>query len=155
MNSILDEGHPTLSGSISADVAIRNILGVDLQLDPPRNVYSRGWGTHGVCASQIVCSWSPITEDVKHRTTAITFDFTTDDFPLAISLELQRYSRRYLLLERPVLTLQRPQDQTAHVLPIYITQSSPLNSLLCLDVTGLYLETNYLTAVSNMPRRHI
>lgn len=100
-NPILDDGNPTSTGSIASASRLCDLVGISISLDPPRNIYRRGWGCEGLEPTTVICSWTLTLQDLEGKVTHVTFDLFDDDSPLIIGLYVTKYGRTDFLSDPP------------------------------------------------------
>lgn len=129
-NPILDEGSPTSTGSVKAASTLCDAIGIPLTLDPPRDVYQRGWGPTASNAVLITSSWTLTIQDMHDKAVSLTFDLSEDDSPLVIGLDAKRHSITDNLSTPARLILNRPKDKGPRSLPCYFDNSDRLRQRL-------------------------
>lgn len=119
LSPILDEESPTSTGSTISSLILCEVLGRRFVVEQSNRQCRRGWGCNALDLQPIIFSWSLTVQDIYNSPATIAFDFTDNDSPLIIRLNIQKFSRRSFLKSLPTVEFQRPNDGFLRFLPIY------------------------------------
>lgn len=110
VNPIIDTGAPTSTGGTEEAAKLCQILGIQLNLSPPRAIYQHGWGTECAQAQHIRHTWYLTLFDINGLPTTIAFDLVNGSSPLIIGLDVKRFGNTINIGREKVLQFKRPQD---------------------------------------------
>lgn len=130
-NPILDEGAPTSTGGIENAATLCDILGIPLNLDPPRERYYHGWGDGCYGAKMVVCSWTLTVHDTTGKPTALTFDLVPGSSPLIIGMDIRAHCDTFNRDKQKYVRMKRPSDAEERILFTYLV---PDDNRLRLDI---------------------
>lgn len=119
-NPIFDVGAPTSTGALNQVTHLCDVLGIALNLEPPRSTYMHGWGTDCLDAKPVVCSWTVTFADTQGNPTSFTFDIVKGDSPLVMGLDVGRHTDSHNLTAKPLIKILRPRDNALRILKTYI-----------------------------------
>ena len=97
-----------------------DVLGIPLELDPPREVHLHGWGDTCLGARQVVCSWTLTVHGTQGKPISLTFDLVPGSSPLIVGNDVRQYCNTYNLEEQPYLRIRRPTDDGDRYLLTYL-----------------------------------
>ncbi|CDF33830.1 unnamed protein product [Chondrus crispus] len=126
-NPIFDVGAPTSTGGLNQVTHICDVLGITLNVEPPRSEYMHGWGIDCLDAKQVVCSWNVTIADTEGKPTSLTFDIVEGDSPLVIGLDIGRHTDSHNLTDKPFIKILRPHDNAPRRFNTYIAADDKRN----------------------------
>lgn len=119
-----DEGAPTSNEGIENVITLCDVLGIPVEIDPPRERYYHGWGEECNGATMIICSWPTTIHDINGSSTKFTFDLVSGKSPLILGQDVRELCDIFNPTGQQYIKMRRPQDVTDKYLYTYLVDSN-------------------------------
>ena len=118
---IFDPEASTSTAGLNQATHLCDVLGVPLDVQPPRANYTHGCGEQCLNPKLLVGAWYTTIADRNGKTTSFTFDVVLGDSPIVIRLDVAQQIDRQNLTNAPHIKILRPTDNAPRKLNTYIS----------------------------------
>lgn len=126
-NPIIYEGAPRSTGGLLQARALCDAMGIELQVEKPREYYVHGWGHNCSDAKSICCSRNLTVMDSNSHPVTLSFDLVDDNSPLIVGMDFRQYSDTWNMHTPSTMTFRRPHDVRVYKMYTYIADDEEGN----------------------------
>lgn len=128
------------------------MLGITVELSPPREVYERGWGKECANPKIVRHTWYLTVLDANKQPTTIPFDIVDGDDDVMIGLDVKEFSDTINRGMPRRITFKRPHDTSERTFYTYIDMDSDNCKRLRLELVP-HARSSVASMMSNVVKR--